>query len=64
LVQPLHQIIATIYQLVKTNFLLFLYLLLYADDTVIFAETAAEFQSALNAMYLYCETWKLQPKLM
>ena len=37
-----------------------LYLLLYADDTVIFAETAAEFQSALNAMYLYCETWKLK----
>jgi hypothetical protein len=33
-----------------------LYLLLYADDTVIFAETAAELQSALNAMYLYCET--------
>jgi hypothetical protein len=37
-----------------------LYLLLYADDTVIFAETAAELQSALNAMYLYCETWKLK----
>ena len=36
-----------------------LYLLLYADDTVIFAQTAAELQSALNAMYLYCETWKL-----
>jgi hypothetical protein len=29
-------------------------------DTVIFAETAAELQSALNAMYLYCETWKLK----
>ena len=37
-----------------------LYLLLFADDTVIFAETAAELQSALNAMYLYCETWKLK----
>jgi hypothetical protein len=45
LVQPLHQII---------------YLLLYVDDTVIFAETAAELQSALNAMYLYCETCKLK----
>ena len=35
-----------------------LYLLLYGDDTVtvVFAETAAELQSALNAMYLYCET--------
>lgn len=37
-----------------------LYLLLYADDTVIFAESAAELQSALNAMYLYCETWNLK----
>jgi hypothetical protein len=39
-----------------------LYLLLYGDDTVtvVFAETAAELQSALNAMYLYCETWKLK----
>ena len=36
-----------------------LYLLLYADDTVIFAESATELQSALNATYLYCETWKL-----
>ena len=37
-----------------------LYLLLYADDTVIFAESANELQAALNAMYLYCETWKLK----
>jgi hypothetical protein len=37
-----------------------LYLLLYADDTVIFAETAPELQAALNAMYLYCETWNLK----
>ncbi len=36
-----------------------LYLLLYADDTVVFAESAPELQSALNAMYLYCETWNL-----
>ena len=31
-----------------------LYLLLYADDTVILAESAAELQASLNAMYLYC----------
>ena len=37
-----------------------LYLLLYAADTVVFAETAVELQSALNATYLYCETWKLK----
>ena len=29
-----------------------LYILLYADDTVIFAEAKVELQSALNAMYL------------
>ena len=37
-----------------------LYLLLYADDTVILAESAAELQASLNVMYFYCETWKLQ----
>ena len=37
-----------------------LYLLLYADDTVILAESAAELQASLNAMYLYCQTWKMQ----
>ena len=37
-----------------------LYLLLYADDTVILAESAPELQASLNAMYLYCQTWKLQ----
>ena len=35
-------------------------MLLYADDTVILAESAAELQASLNAMYLYCQTWKLQ----
>ena len=37
-----------------------LYLLLYADDTVILAESAAELQSSLNAMYLYCQSWNLK----
>ena len=37
-----------------------LYILLYADDTVIFAELKVELQSALNAMYLYCKTWDLE----
>ena len=35
-----------------------LYILLYADDTVIFAESKVELQSALNAMY--CKTWDLE----
>ena len=37
-----------------------LYLLLYADDTVILAESKVELQTALNAMYLYCKTWNLE----
>ena len=37
-----------------------LYLLLYADDTVVFAESAADLQLALNSMHDYCNTWKLE----
>ena len=37
-----------------------LYLLLYADDTVIFAESPEELQTALDTMQLDCDTWKLQ----
>ena len=37
-----------------------LYLLLYADDTVIFAETAHDLQKALNAMQRYCDMWHLK----
>ena len=37
-----------------------LYLLLYADDTVILAESHVELQAALNAMYLSCKSWKLE----
>ena len=37
-----------------------LYILLYADDTVVLAESAVELQSALNAMFLYCKSWDLE----
>ena len=37
-----------------------LYILLYADDTVIFAESHEELQTSLDTMQLYCDTWKLQ----
>ena len=37
-----------------------LYLLLNDDDTVILAESQEQLQAALNYMYLYCQTWKLQ----
>ena len=36
-----------------------LYLLLYADDTIILSETSADLQSALNAMHSYSSHWKL-----
>ena len=36
-----------------------LLLLLYADDTVIFSESADELQNALNVFQEYCKTWKL-----
>ena len=37
-----------------------LYRLLYADDTIILAESHVELQAALNPMYLYCKSWKLE----
>ena len=37
-----------------------LYLLLYADDTVIFAESPDELQVALDRMKSYCDTWNMQ----
>ena len=33
-----------------------LFVVLYADDTVILAETADDLQNALNIYALYCET--------
>ena len=35
------------------------FVLLYADDTVIIAESAEDLQNALTAYALYCGTWKL-----
>ena len=37
-----------------------LFILLYADDTVILAETASDLQAALNAMLEYCNLWNLE----
>ena len=37
-----------------------LYILLYADDTVILAESDKEFQAALNSMFLYCKSWDFE----
>ena len=36
-----------------------LYVLLYADDTIIFAENENDLHNSLQTLYNYCETWKL-----
>ena len=36
-----------------------LYVLLYADDTIVMAESAEQLQLALNAVYEYCQMWDL-----
>ena len=36
-----------------------IYVLLYADDTIVLSESAEELQKALNAVYDYCNNWKL-----
>ena len=34
--------------------------LLYADDTIVLAESPAELQAALDAVHSYCQEWQLQ----
>ena len=36
-----------------------IFLLFYADDIVLFADGKAELQTSLNALYDYCQKWKL-----
>lgn len=37
-----------------------LFALLYADDTIVLAESEQELQNALCGVYSYCDTWKLK----
>ena len=37
-----------------------LFVLLYADDTIIMAESRSELQAALNGMSHYCKMWKME----
>ena len=37
-----------------------LFLLFYADDAVIFAESAEELQNSINILFKYCNRWKLK----
>ena len=39
---------------------LILFILLYADDTALLAETANDLQTQLDAFYEYCNLWKLK----
>ena len=44
---------------IEVYFKLYIYLLLYAHDTVILVESQEQLQTALNLMFLYCQAWKL-----
>ena len=37
-----------------------MFLLLYADDIVIFADSAEELQKGLDVLHVYCQRWKLK----
>jgi hypothetical protein len=37
-----------------------LFSILYADDTILLAESENEMQAALNGMFHYCQIWKLR----
>ena len=37
-----------------------LLILMYADDTIILADSESNMQVALNALQQYCDTWKLE----
>ena len=45
----------------KLLYYLKLYILMYADDTVVLAESEDETQKSLNTLHEYCEEWK--PKI-
>ena len=36
-----------------------MYILLYADDTIVMSESANELQKALDALGKYCDLWDL-----
>ena len=37
-----------------------LYALLYADDTIVLAESADDLQKALNSLHNYCNLWHIK----
>lgn len=47
--------LANEYDFCNVDHYLYLFLLLYGDDTVILAETPSDMQKALNALNVYCK---------
>ena len=47
----------------EMNVYLRIFCLLYADDTLILAESYSQLQKALNALHLYCNKWALKVNL-
>ena len=42
------------------EFFINMYVLLYADDTLVLAESPEELQNAMNEVFSYCEKWSLR----
>ena len=47
----------------ELNVYLKFFCLLYADDTLVLAESAAQLQKALDGLDLYCSKWALKVNL-
>ena len=41
-----------------------LFILLYADDIVVFSDSAEGPQNGLNSLFIYCQRWKLKINVM
>ena len=44
----------------RLNIFMKLLIILYADDTVLMAESSSNLQTLLDKLYLYCDTWKMK----
>ena len=44
----------------ELNVFLQIFCLLYADDTLILAESATQLQKALDGLFIYCNNWSLK----
>ena len=56
----LNNLFSQVFQNDEIETFLKLYILLYADDTIVMADSAEELQLALHAVSTYCTKWKLK----